>query len=70
MGLFIANGTGSLTPQVISSEVLSRHNVYGVVFDGISSKGKPLYNAIDQKWTPQLLLTLELILGKIWLFSM
>ena len=39
-------------PQVISNEVLSRHNVYGVVFDGISSKGKPLYNAIDQKWTP------------------
>ena len=53
MGLFIANGTGSLTPpQVISNEVLSRHNVYGVVFDGISSKGKPLYNAIDQKWIP------------------
>ena len=26
--------------------------MYGVVFDGISSKGKPLYNAIDQKWTP------------------
>ena len=39
-------------PQVISNEILSRHNVYGVVFDGISSKGKPLYNAIDQKWTP------------------
>ena len=37
-------------PQVITNEVLSRHNVYGVVFDGISSKGKPLYNAIDQKW--------------------
>ena len=53
MGLFIKNGTGSLTPpQVISNEILSRHNVYGVVFDGISSKGKPLYNAIDQKWTP------------------
>ena len=39
-------------PQVISNEVLSRHNLYGVVFDGISSKGKPLYNAIDQKWVP------------------
>ena len=39
-------------PQVITNEVLSRHNVYGVVFDGISSKGKPLYNAIDQKWIP------------------
>ena len=37
---------------MISNEVLSRHNVYGVVFDGISSKGKPLYNAIDQKWIP------------------
>ena len=37
-------------PQVVTNEVLSRHNVYGVVFDGISSKGKPLYNAIDQKW--------------------
>ena len=35
---------------MVSNEVLSRHNVYGVVFDGISSKGKPLYNAIDQKW--------------------
>ena len=53
MGLFIKNGTGSLTPpQVISNEVLSRHALYGVVFDGISSKGKPLYNSIDQKWVP------------------
>ena len=52
MGLFIANGEGHLTPQVISNEVLSRHNVYGVTFNGISSKGKPLYNAIDQKWVP------------------
>ena len=41
-----------LPPQVISNEVLSRHNVYGVTFNGISSKGKPLYNAIDQKWEP------------------
>ena len=54
MGLFIANGKGILTPppKVISNEVLSRHNVYGVTFNGISSKGKPLYNAIDQKWVP------------------
>ena len=54
MGLFIKNGTDSLTPppQVISNEVLSRHTLYGVVFDGISSKGKPLYNSIDQKWVP------------------
>lgn len=53
MGLFIANGASSLTPpQVISNEVLSRHNVYGVVFDGIGNQGKPLYNAIDQKWIP------------------
>ena len=38
MGLFIANGAKSLTPpQVISNEVLSRHNVYGVVFDGIGN---------------------------------
>ena len=37
---------------MISNEVLSRHNVYGVTFNGISSKGKPLYNAIDQKWIP------------------
>ena len=41
-----------LPPQVISNEVLSRHNVYGVVFDGIGNQGKPLYNAIDQKWVP------------------
>ena len=39
-------------PQVISNEVLSRHNVYGVIFDGIGNQGKPLYNAIDQKWIP------------------
>ena len=39
-------------PQVISNEVLSRHNVYGVIFDGIGNQGKPLYNAIDQKWVP------------------
>ena len=53
MGLFIANGAKTLTPpQVISNEVLSRHTLYGVVFDGISSKGKPLYNAIDQRWIP------------------
>ena len=38
--------------EVITNEVLSRHNVYGVTFDGVSSNGKPLYNAIDQKWTP------------------
>ena len=38
--------------EVITNEVLSRHNVYGVVFDGISSKGEPLYNSIDQKWVP------------------
>ena len=31
---------------------MSRHNVYGVKFNGINSKGKPLYNAIDQKWVP------------------
>lgn len=53
MGLFIANGASVLPPpQVISNEVLSCHNVYGVKFDGISSKGEPLYNAIDQKWIP------------------
>ena len=39
-------------PQVISNEVLSRHNLYGVTFDGISSNGKPLFNAIDQRWIP------------------
>ena len=38
--------------EVITNEVLSRHNVYGVTFDGITSEGKPLYNAIDQKWVP------------------
>ena len=38
--------------EIITNEVLSRHNVYGVVFDGITSEGKPLYNAIDQKWVP------------------
>ena len=53
MGLFIANGAKTLTPpQVISNEVLSKHNVYGVVFNGIGNQGKPLYNAIDQKWIP------------------
>ena len=53
MGLFIANGASVLTPpEVITNETLSRHNLYGVVFDGTSSKGKPLYNAIDQKWIP------------------
>ena len=41
-----------LPTQVISNEVLSRHNVYGVIFDGIGNQGKPLYNAIDQKWVP------------------
>ena len=38
--------------EVITNEVLSKHNVYGVTFDGITSEGKPLYNAIDQKWIP------------------
>lgn len=53
MGLFIANGASVLPPpQVISNEVLSRHNIYGVKFNGITSKGEPLYNAIDQKWIP------------------
>ena len=45
MGLCNAN-------EVITNEVLSRHNIYGVTFDGITSKGKSLYNAIDQKWIP------------------
>ena len=45
MGLYNAN-------EVITNEILSRHNVYGVTFDGVSSEGKPLYNAIDQKWVP------------------
>ena len=45
MGLYNAN-------EVITNEVLSRHNVYGVTFDGINSEGKPIYNAIDQKWVP------------------
>ena len=31
---------------------MSRHNIYGVKFNGITSKGEPLYNAIDQKWIP------------------
>ena len=53
MGVFIANGAKVLTPpEVITNETLSRHNLYGVVFDGIGNQGKPLYNAIDQKWTP------------------
>ena len=53
MGICIINGTKSLTPpEVISNETLSRHNLYGVSFNGTSSAGKPLYNAIDQKWTP------------------
>ena len=26
--------------------------MYGVTFDGISSNGKPLFNAIDQRWIP------------------
>ena len=31
MGLFIANGVSAITPpEVITNEVLSRHNVYGV----------------------------------------
>ena len=51
MGLFIANGAKHIPPpQVISNEVLSRHNIYGVTFDGITSEGKPLYNAVDQRW--------------------
>ena len=39
-------------PQVVTNEVLSRHTLYGVSFNGISSNGRPLYNAIDQKWVP------------------
>ena len=31
---------------------MSRHTLYGVSFNGISSNGRPLYNAIDQKWVP------------------
>ena len=53
MGLCIINGAKTLTPpQVISNEVLSRHTLYGVSFNGTSSNGRPLYNAIDQKWVP------------------
>ena len=53
MGLCIINGAKTLTPpQVVTNEVLSRHTLYGVSFNGISSNGRPLYNAIDQKWVP------------------
>ena len=52
MGLCIINGAKTLTPQVISNEVLSRHTLYGVSFNGTNSQGRPLYNAIDQKWVP------------------
>ena len=53
MGLYFGTGAVGLNPpEVISNEVLSRHNVYGVVFDGTGNQGKPLYNAIDQKWIP------------------
>ena len=53
MGISIINGAKVLTPpKVITNETLSRHNLYGVTFNGVSSAGKPLYNAIDQKWTP------------------
>ena len=37
---------------MITNETLSRHNLYGIVFDGTISSGRPLYNAIDQKWEP------------------
>ena len=53
MGLCIINGAKTLTPpQVVSNEVLSRHTLYGVSFNGTNSQGRPLYNAIDQKWVP------------------
>lgn len=53
MGILIANMGDTLkAPDIVSNETLSRHNLYGVTFNGVSSAGKPLYNAIDQKWTP------------------
>ena len=53
MGLCIINGSKTLTPpEVVSNETLSRHNLYGIVFNGTGNQGKPLYNAIDQKWVP------------------
>ena len=53
MGLCIINGSKTLTPpEVVSNETLSRHNLYGIVFNGTGNQGKPLYNAIDQKLVP------------------
>ena len=53
MGLYFGTGAVGLNPPtVISNETLSQHNLYGIVFDGTGNQGKPLYNAIDQKWVP------------------
>lgn len=37
--------------KFITAETLSRHNIYGVSFDGITHKGVRLYDAVGLNWT-------------------
>lgn len=51
-GLFIGNlGRGQTAPTYINSATLSGHKVWGVTFDGTSSAGVRLYDAIGLNWT-------------------
>ena len=52
MGLFIGNITkGNTILDYISNTTLSGHKVWGVTFNGTSTAGIRLYDAIGLKWT-------------------
>jgi len=52
MGLFIGNlSKGETLPEYINNTTLSNHKVWGASFNGISSAGTRLYDAIDLRWT-------------------
>ena len=52
MGLYIGSMDKSKLPVTITNEMLSRHKIYGVKFDGVNSMGVPTYDNIGLNWMP------------------
>ena len=52
MGLYIGSLNKDKLPVTITNEMLSRHKIYGIKFDGSSSAGVPTYDNIGMRWNP------------------
>ena len=52
MGLYFGNLAKEKLPIGVTNEMLSRHKIYGVSFDGINHKGVRLYDAEGMRWEP------------------